>query len=868
MCASAPQIPDLKNKRSIGPPNGRGRRPRTWGPQEAIGCRRSLAGGRLADDHVPVELPPAASRLQFGNVTLVPDERLLLRDGHLVPLTPKAFDLLLVLAANPGRLLSKEQLMQAVWTDTAVEESNLSYHVFAIRKAIGDTAENGHLIETVPKRGYRFTAKVTPLDQRRPGQSGQSAMDDAAASSVPEAAPGRSFPSTNQDTAVLEDDVSRARRGATAASSVPARWRQALWFAAGVSSAAAVALLVISGRRAELPALVRAQVSPGVQLSAASPFALSPDGRQLVFAGHGQDGVSRLWLRRMEDEAARPLSGTETALGGLTPPMFWSPDGQTIAFDGAGQLKGFHLPTGATRTLCGPLPTLAVGGSWSADGTILIGQPSGGLLRCSLGDGRVSETTTLDASNGETAHVFPWFLPDGQHFLYLRVARRAPEGSGVYLGALADRPGSPRPERLVASGFGASYLRPEAGDVGSVVFLREGTLFAQAFDARALRLTGEPVILAGPVGSFLDGGFFAVSQNDVIAFRPPEQNVQLTWFDRQGKTLGMVAETGRYSGVSISPDDSRIAVAKEVVGATIDQDLWVLETSRPTTSRVTFDPLLEDAPVWSSDARRLMFTIDGDTGTLFEHPVDGPANPRMLVEKTPSQHGPDERLARRSVPSLHRPEQRPIALRRLGPPIEGRAQCVSAHPSRFRAGRRTVFARRAVGRVRLERVGALGSARTTIQGIGGHTVGRVEHGHAGCLHRRWQGAAMARGRKGAVLHRTGRHRDGGRRADGGDALGRSAACAVPRRRLAGRLGRGQGWFAFPHRDPGWRRHFRALHDLVEPPAPPSRVFPTVSVPTKSIAWKGATGDASRSGARKLVRTPCPMRRSPPRCPSS
>jgi DNA-binding winged helix-turn-helix (wHTH) protein len=75
-------------------------------------------------------------------------------------MTPKAFDLLLVLAENPGRLLTKEQLLQAIWSDTAVEESNLSYHVFAIRKALGDTAENG-LITTVPKSGYRFTMAVT-----------------------------------------------------------------------------------------------------------------------------------------------------------------------------------------------------------------------------------------------------------------------------------------------------------------------------------------------------------------------------------------------------------------------------------------------------------------------------------------------------------------------------------------------------------------------------------------------------------------------------------------------------------------------------------------------------------------------------------
>ena len=83
---------------------------------------------------------PLRPALQFGAVTLVPDERLVLKDGEAVPLTPKAFDLLASSRRIPV-IATKEQLMQAVWADTAVEESNLSYHVFAIRRALGDTAK-------------------------------------------------------------------------------------------------------------------------------------------------------------------------------------------------------------------------------------------------------------------------------------------------------------------------------------------------------------------------------------------------------------------------------------------------------------------------------------------------------------------------------------------------------------------------------------------------------------------------------------------------------------------------------------------------------------------------------------------------------
>jgi len=536
-------------------------------------------------------------------------------------MTPKTFDLLLVLAQNAGRLLTKEQLMQAVWADTAVEESNLSYHVFAIRKALGDPAGDG-LIATVPKRGYRFTAAVTFSQGNSDQPLGSSDEADREQEGSGSTSQSIVAPVSNPATAggVSPGWHSTPRSG----------WRSPVWLGAGLLVGIAGTLLMTMGRGDPPPTLIRAQISPGVELSEASPFALSPDGQHLVFAGIGPDGVTRLWLRQMGEDAPRPLAGTETALGGLTPPMFWSPDGQTVAFDAAGQLKRFDLRDGATRKVCA-LRGLAIGGSWNADGIIIVGAPSSGLLRCSARTGEAVELTRVDAGNGETTHVFPWFLPDGRHFLYVRVARNAPEGSGVYLGTLDDPPGTTPPKRLLASGFGAAYIPTKGRSTGHVVFLRDATLFAQEFDERALQLRGDPILLARPVGSFLDGGFFSVSQDDVIAFRPPDKDFQLTWFDRHGAKIGALGEVGRYSGVALSADDSRVATAREVVGSNIDQDLWILDTSRSTSTRVTFGPILENVPVWSGDGRELIFTVGGENGTLFEQTVNGEPTPRPLL---------------------------------------------------------------------------------------------------------------------------------------------------------------------------------------------------------------------------------------------
>jgi DNA-binding winged helix-turn-helix (wHTH) protein len=113
--------------------------------------------------------------LQFGNFTLDVPERRLFRDGRPIPLPPKAFDVLAALAARPGRLMTKDELLKEDWPDSFVEESNLAYHVFALRRALGETADGESYVETIPKHGYRFIATVTPAN----GANGEVVVNSA-----------------------------------------------------------------------------------------------------------------------------------------------------------------------------------------------------------------------------------------------------------------------------------------------------------------------------------------------------------------------------------------------------------------------------------------------------------------------------------------------------------------------------------------------------------------------------------------------------------------------------------------------------------------------------------------------------------------
>src|SRR5665213_1554255 len=138
----------------------------------------------------------------FDALRLEPDERLLIRDGQPVALTPKAFDLLVLLVAQAGHVLGKDELIGTLWQQRFVTESNLTKHVWMLRRALGEPDEGGRYIETVPKRGYRFVAPVSatqaaasPIRPAAPpvmsatGAGPDSPIDDTAVSPKPEAAP-------------------------------------------------------------------------------------------------------------------------------------------------------------------------------------------------------------------------------------------------------------------------------------------------------------------------------------------------------------------------------------------------------------------------------------------------------------------------------------------------------------------------------------------------------------------------------------------------------------------------------------------------------------------------------------------------------
>jgi eukaryotic-like serine/threonine-protein kinase len=418
-------------------------------------------------------------------------------------------------------------------------------------------------------------------------------------------------------------------------------WRRALPWVLFAAAAAALLVLGFLHLRPKPTAVnvVRAQipVPEKMILSPSGPFALSPDGHQLAFYATGPDGVQGLWIRPLDSVEARPLPGSDWP-GVSPPPFFWSPDSQSIMFDGGGNLKKIGISGGQAQTLC-EATGFVVGGSWNRDGVILFGKDPGVIARVSANGGSALPVTALDFSGGEIRHTFPWFLPDGHHFLYLRSSNR-PENDGVYAGSLDAKPEDQDPKRLLATASQAIYV-PSLGSVpGYLLFMRDGALIAQPFDPTRLGLTGEPVTVAEQVGFYRDYGFFSASTNGLLAYRAGGDSgaSQLTWFDREGKVVGTLGDRGIYASLAVSSDGKRAAVSRRE-NSTGKYAIWLYDFSRGTSSRFTFGSASAMNPIWSADESRIFFASDANGRfDLYQKAANGTKDEELLLKSSEAKY--------------------------------------------------------------------------------------------------------------------------------------------------------------------------------------------------------------------------------------
>ena len=265
------------------------------------------------------------------------------------------------------------------------------------------------------------------------------------------------------------------------------RTREYVAWAAAAAALVAALILALAYSRRELPQPTRAMCAsllPPPNFSFAPyNFAVSPDGTRLAFVAVGPDGKDTLWVRALYVPGAQQLNGTEWAAF-----PFWSPDSRRIGFFAEGKLKTVDIAGGAVEILC--QAPVGNGGTWSRDGTIVFAPTiAGPLYRVSANGGVPAPVTRLARQRSGQAHRWPFFLPDGKHFLY-DVDWSAPQGkqgNGIYVGSLDS--GEPK---LISSELSGNVAYAS----GNLLYVRDRSLMAQPFSVDRLETTGPTVPIA------------------------------------------------------------------------------------------------------------------------------------------------------------------------------------------------------------------------------------------------------------------------------------------------------------------------------------------------------------------------------------
>jgi eukaryotic-like serine/threonine-protein kinase len=349
----------------------------------------------------------------------------------------------------------------------------------------------------------------------------------------------------------------------------------------------------------------------------AGPPILSPDGLYIAFAATTIDGKSAIWIRPVNALEARAIAGTENAIF-----PFWSPDSRSLGFFADSKLKTIEIDGGPPQIVADA--PFGRGGAWAPGGVILFSPSTQSpLMRVGVSGGTPVAVTQLDSPR-HTSHRWPFFLPDGKHFIYLAINHdpSQSENNALYYASLDGKEN----RALFRSQSNAIYAD------GYLMFGRGDQLMAQAFDPGSGSLGTEAQTVARGVVDdaatwHVDAS--ASEQGLLIVGNGGGGDWQLVWVDRSTKAITTLADKiSNLRLARISPQGDRIAVEMDNGTA----DIWVLDLNRGVRTRLTFGPVSNNNPVWSPDGKWIAYSSDRNgRANLCRKMADGSGAEEILM---------------------------------------------------------------------------------------------------------------------------------------------------------------------------------------------------------------------------------------------
>jgi Tol biopolymer transport system component len=427
------------------------------------------------------------------------------------------------------------------------------------------------------------------------------------------------------DLAYALRDLAGASQSAMRAGPLAApRTGRRLWLltAAAVAGAASIGIFLLQDRRPADATELRLSLVPpdglGFSFDAAEydpEFAVSPDGRKIVFVALDAANARRLFVRDLASVIPREIAGT---LGARRP--FWSPDGRSIGYMTGNGMNRVMLDAGAPQPVSSTVvPTGNASGTWTLDGRIIFeakmsreGPEAKGLFEVPVTGGTAKLLSRTTGAQNEQAQRYPVALPGGRHYLYLSWTPD-PAERAIYLGSFDSNERS----LLVRTGFRAGFVAPD-----TLVYVRDRVLVAQRFSIEDAALIGEPRQLA--FGVAMEGipgqATFDVSASGVLAYRSRSRQFasELRWIDRSGQSE-LVLGSRSDIAVALAPDGRRVALARLDLSSPDDErfssNVWIYDLGRRMLSRFTVDSATTDEnPVWSPDGTQIAYGVHRGTG--------------------------------------------------------------------------------------------------------------------------------------------------------------------------------------------------------------------------------------------------------------